>query len=44
MIPGHLHAATGCLRCIHLIVSSRIRENCVVGRDELEALMKTTLG
>jgi hypothetical protein len=43
LISSNLHTATACLRCIHLIVSVKIKENRVVNHSEIEAIMKVAL-
>jgi hypothetical protein len=43
MIRSNLHAAITFLRCAHLILSARIKENRVLSRTEIEAVTKVAL-
>ncbi len=43
LIRSNLHSATACLRCIHLILSARIKENRIANHREIEAIVKIAL-
>ena len=42
-IHGHLHAATAIIRCLHLIVSNRVRSGKVTTKDEIASILKIQL-
>jgi hypothetical protein len=43
LIRSNLHSATASLRCIHLIVAARIKEDRVVRHSEIVAIMNVSL-
>lgn len=42
-VHGHLHAAAAIVRCLHLIVSNRVRSGRVTPKDEIASVLKVSL-